>query len=82
MCLGIPGKIQKILDEDPLSLMAEVSFGGAVKVISLTFVPEAGCGDYVIVHAGFAISLLDEKEALETLGYLQQMERAAGELPE
>lgn len=74
MCLGIPGKIVKILDEDPFSRMAEVNFSGVKKVISLAFVPEAGEGDYVIVHAGFAISVLDEQEAAETLALLQQID--------
>jgi hydrogenase expression/formation protein HypC len=73
MCLGIPGKIVTILDDDPFSRMAELNFSGVKKVISLTFVPEAREGNYVIVHAGFAIGILDEKEAAETIGYLQQI---------
>ena len=76
MCLAIPGKIMRLLDKVPLSRMAEVSFSGARKVISLAFVPEAGVGDYVVVHAGVAISLLDEREAAETLDYLQQINEA------
>ncbi|MGV8073128.1 MAG: HypC/HybG/HupF family hydrogenase formation chaperone [Syntrophobacteraceae bacterium] len=67
MCLAIPAKIETILDEEPLSRMAEVDFSGVRKVVSLAFVPDAIKGDYVIVHAGFAISVLDETEALETL---------------
>jgi hydrogenase expression/formation protein HypC len=51
-----------------------VSFGGIVKEVSLAFSPEARVGDYVIVHVGFAISTLDEKEARQVFDYLQQME--------
>ena len=74
MCLGIPGQIVEILDEDPFSRLAEVNFSGVKKVISLAFVPEARAGNYVIVHAGFAISILDEQEAAETLALLQQLD--------
>jgi len=74
MCLGIPGKIMNILDEDPFSRQAEVNFSGVTKAISLAFVPEAQAGNYVIVHAGFAISILDEQEAAETLALLQLLD--------
>ena len=77
MCLAIPGEILQIIDNDPLSRMAEVSFNGARKVISLAFVPEAQVGDYVIVHVGFAISIMDEAEAAEVFCYFRQMEEAA-----
>ena len=53
--------------------MARVSFGGIVKEISLAYVPEAREGEYVIVHVGFAISVVDEAEALQTFEYLKQM---------
>jgi len=65
-----------ILDDDPLSRQAEVNFSGVTKVVSLAFVPEAEAGHYVIVHAGFAISVLDEQEAAETLALLQQIDEA------
>ncbi|HVP54237.1 MAG TPA: HypC/HybG/HupF family hydrogenase formation chaperone [Candidatus Eisenbacteria bacterium] len=58
--------------------MARVSFGGIVKQVSLAYVPEAHEGEYVIVHVGFAISLVDEAEALRTFEVLKQM----GELEE
>jgi hydrogenase expression/formation protein HypC len=74
MCLGIPGKIITILDEDPFSRLAEVNFSGVTKVVSLAFVPEAQAGNYAIVHAGFVISVLDEREAAETLALLQQID--------
>ncbi len=77
MCLAVPGKIVSIEGED-LARSARVSFGGIVKQVSLAYVPEAEVGDYAIVHVGFAISLLDEDEALQTLEYLKQM----GELEE
>jgi hydrogenase expression/formation protein HypC len=66
MCLGIPGRIIEA-DDNPLMRMGKVDFGGVVREISLAYVPEAAVGDYVIVHAGFAISKLDEEEAHETL---------------
>jgi len=72
MCLAVPGKILSIEGED-LARNARVSFGGIVKQVSLVYVPEASVGDYAIVHVGFALSLLDEQEALRTLDYLKQM---------
>ena len=77
MCLAVPGKILSIEGED-FARSARVSFGGIVKEVSLAYVPEAAVGDYAIVHVGFAISLLDEQEALRTFDYLKQM----GELAE
>jgi len=65
MCLAVPGKILSAEGED-FARIARVSFGGTVREVSLAYVPEAGMGDYVIVHAGFAISVLDEAEALRT----------------
>lgn len=66
MCLAVPGKIQAIRKEGNL-LMGDVNFSGVVKSICLSFTPEAKEGDYVIVHVGFSISILDEKEAQKTL---------------
>jgi hydrogenase expression/formation protein HypC len=77
MCLAVPGKILSIEGQD-FARTARVSFGGIVKEVSLAYVPEANVGDYAIVHVGFAISLVDEKEALQTFEYLRQM----GELAE
>ena len=77
MCLAVPGKILSIEGED-FARIGRVSFGGIVKEVSLAYVPEAAVGDYAIVHVGFAISLLDEQEALRTFDYLKQM----GELAE
>ena len=66
-----------IFGDDPLSCMGEVSFAGVKKEVSLAFVPEAKAGDYVIVHVGFAISILDEEAALESLNYFRQLDEAA-----
>ena len=81
MCLAIPGKIECISGDDPLTRMGKVNFGGILKEASLAYVPEANVGDYVIVHVGFAISRLDEDEAQKVFEYLKQME-GLGELKE
>lgn len=73
MCLAIPGKILSISGEDTLFRQGKVEFGGVIKEVSLAYVPEAQVGDYVIVHAGFAINTLDEKEAHQVFEYLQQI---------
>lgn len=73
MCLAIPGKILSISGDDDLTRVGRVSFGGAVKEVSLAYVPEAQVGDYAIVHVGFALSILDEDEAEQTLRDLAQM---------
>jgi hydrogenase expression/formation protein HypC len=79
MCLAIPGKIQTIESRyDGLVRMAKVSFGGIVKEASLEMLPAARAGDYVLVHVGVAISLVDEEEAAKVFEYL----REAGELDE
>lgn len=68
MCLAIPGKIIKIGKE----CEAEVDFGGVIRSVQLDLLPEARKGDYVIVHAGFAIQKLDPKDAKETLSILKK----------
>jgi hydrogenase expression/formation protein HypC len=73
MCLGIPGKVVEIDDEGALK-MARVDFGGVRKEACLAYVPEVQVGDYVIVHVGFAISQLDEDEALRTLEMLRAID--------
>lgn len=77
MCLAVPGKILNVAGEHEFRT-GQVSFGGVVKQVSLAYVPEAKAGDYVIVHVGFAISVVDEQEAQRTFEYLRQM----GELAE
>jgi hydrogenase expression/formation protein HypC len=73
MCLGIPGKITAIVEEEGVR-MGKVDFGGVSRQVCLVYVPDAQEGQYVIVHAGFAISLLDEHEAQQTLALLRAME--------
>ncbi|NUQ86563.1 MAG: HypC/HybG/HupF family hydrogenase formation chaperone [Anaerolineales bacterium] len=72
MCLAIPGKIAKIYQKDDLS-MAKIDFGGIVKEICLAYTPEAKVGDYALIHVGFAISLMDEEEAQETLKLIKDI---------
>ena len=64
MCLGIPGKIEEITNAVPLERSGKVSFGGIRKDVNLAYVPEAGIGDYVIVHVGFAIGKIHAEEAM------------------
>ncbi len=73
MCLAVPGKIIKIFENDPLSRMGQIDFSGISKEISLAYLPEAKLDDYVIVHAGFAISLIDEEDAKESLNAFQEL---------
>ncbi len=76
MCLAVPGEIIEILGDDPLTRMARVSFGGVVREASLAYVPEAKPGDYVLVHAGFALQTVDEEEARRTLELFEQLGEA------
>ena len=77
MCLAVPGKIESISGNDPLLRMGKVNFGGIVKEACLAYVPEAQVGDYVIVHVGFALSRVDESEALKIFEYLREMDELA-----
>ncbi len=72
MCLGVPGKVTDIRD-DRGTRMATVDFGGVTKEVCLAYVPDATVGDYTIIHAGFAITLLDEASALETLTMMRDV---------
>ncbi|MCX7834100.1 MAG: HypC/HybG/HupF family hydrogenase formation chaperone [Ignavibacteria bacterium] len=76
MCLAIPGKIVSIEDNSNPK-MAKVSFGGAIKNICIDWVPEAKVGDYVLVHVGFALSIIDEKEAEETLKLIRDIDNSS-----
>ena len=73
MCLGVPGKIIETCEENGIK-MGTVDFEGIMIHVCLETTPEAEKGDYVIVHAGFAINTLDEKEALETLKMLKEID--------
>ncbi|GAW91119.1 HypC/HybG/HupF family hydrogenase formation chaperone [Calderihabitans maritimus] len=70
MCLAVPGKIIKIKDETKI---AEVDFGSVVRKASLRLLPDAKVGDWVLVHAGFAIQVLHEQDAMETLKLLEEL---------
>jgi hydrogenase expression/formation protein HypC len=71
MCLAIPGKLTEIYQKDKLR-MAKIDFGGIAKEICLEFLPEAELGDYALIHAGFAISLMNETEAQENIELIQE----------
>ena len=77
MCLAVPGQIVAILGEDALTRTARVAFGGVVKAVALAFAPAAGVGDYVLVHAGVAIAVVDAEEAARTLAALATLEETA-----
>jgi hydrogenase expression/formation protein HypC len=72
MCLGVPGRIIEIYEQSGLQ-MGKIDFGGVVREVCLAYVPEAKIGDYSIVHVGFALNLIDEAEALETLALLKEI---------
>ena len=77
MCLAIPGKLETITGDDPITRMGRVNFGGVIKEISLAYLPDVRVGEYVIVHAGFALSQVDEDEAAKVFEYLRQMDELA-----
>jgi hydrogenase expression/formation protein HypC len=79
MCLGVPGKIIEIYERDGLQ-MGRIDFGGIVKEACLAYVPEAQVGDYTLIHVGFALNLIDEQEALETLDLLREIDLLGEEL--
>ncbi|NUQ82839.1 MAG: HypC/HybG/HupF family hydrogenase formation chaperone [Bacteroidetes bacterium] len=80
MCLAIPGKVLSINQDDAMLRMGKVSFAGVVKDISLQWVPEAVVGDYVLVHVGFALNIIDQEEAEKTLELLREL--GEGEVPQ
>ncbi len=79
MCLAVPGKIIEITPT-PGSLMGKVDFGGVIREVCLEAVPDAVLGNYVIVHAGFALNILSEEEAKETLAALRELGDIEAEL--
>lgn len=78
MCLGIPGKIIEIYQNNSL-LMGRIDFGGVVREACLAYVPEAKVGDYTVIHVGFALHLISEEEAAETLELLRQISAQSDE---
>ena len=73
MCLGVPGRIVQIADENGIR-MGEVDFGGITRRACLAYVPEAGVDDYVVIHAGFGISKVDARAARRTLELIEELE--------
>ena len=73
MCLAIPGKLLEISDDEALMRTGKVSFGGIVKIVNLTCVPEAHVGDFVTVHVGLALSVVDQEEAARVFEYLREV---------
>jgi hydrogenase expression/formation protein HypC len=73
MCLGVPGQVMQIQENDQGMTMGTVSFGGIAKEVCLAYLPDVQVGDYVIVHVGFAISRVSEEEAQEVFETLRQM---------
>jgi len=74
MCLAVPGKIISIDEADATFRSGRVDFAGIMKTVNLSYVPEAVIGNYVVVHVGFALSIVDEKEAQQVFEYLRQMD--------
>jgi len=79
MCLGVPGKIVAIYEQNGLR-MGRIDFGGVQREACLAYVPEAGVGDYTVIHVGFAISRLSEEEAGATLEMLREIGDLEAEL--
>src|ERR1044071_5205351 len=79
MCLAIPGKVLEIQRDAEGVRMGRTNFGGVVKQVCLEYTPEVQCGDYVLVHVGFALSKVDQAEAARTYAALAEMEQL-GEL--
>jgi hydrogenase expression/formation protein HypC len=73
MCLAIPGLILSTSGDDPLMRTARVDFGGVVKEINLAYTPEAKLGDYVLVHVGFALTVIDASEAAKVFEHLERI---------
>lgn len=73
MCLAIPGRILSVSGDDPVLRSGKVDFGGVAKEINLSYVPEARVGDHVLVHVGFALTVIDEAEAARVFASLQEI---------
>ena len=77
MCLAIPGELLSIAGDEPLARTGRVSFGGIVKEVSLACVPDARVGDFVTVHVGLALSVVDRAEAERVFDYLRRVDELA-----
>ena len=74
MCLGVPGKVVETYENEVGMVMGKVNFSGIVKEVCMAYIPDVQVGEYVVVHVGFAISKVDEKEAMEVFEFLKQMD--------
>ncbi|MEQ9546948.1 MAG: HypC/HybG/HupF family hydrogenase formation chaperone [Marinobacter sp.] len=79
MCLAVPGRLISIDGDDPLTRQGRVDFGGVIKSVNLAYVPEVQEQDYVLVHVGFAITIVDPREAERVFEYLRTLEQEADE---
>ncbi len=79
MCLGIPGKITEIYENNGLQ-MGKIDFGGVIREACLQYVPEAKIGDYTLIHVGFALNIISEEDAMETLEILRSISDLGQEL--
>lgn len=79
MCLAVPGRLISIDGDDPLTRQGRVDFGGVIKSVNLAYVPEVQEQDYVLVHVGFAIAVVDPREAERVFEYLRTLEQEADE---
>jgi hydrogenase expression/formation protein HypC len=86
MCLAVPGRVVEIMDGDDIAFrVGKVDFGGIRKEVNLAYTPEAEVGKYVLVHVGFAISVIDEEEAQRVFKYLEELGaigEEVGEIPQ
>lgn len=79
MCLAVPGRLISIDGDDPLTRQGRVDFGGVIKSVNLAYVPEVQEQDYVLVHVGFAITIVDPSEAERVFEYLRTLEQEVDE---
>ena len=80
MCLGVPGQVTEVVPGSGGMTMGKVAFGGVAREVCLAYVPEAVVGDWVLVHAGFALQRLDEEEAQSVFEALAELEQAQASL--
>ena len=80
MCLAIPGRVLSMSGDEPILRTGRVDFGGVVKEINLAYTPEVAIGDYVLVHVGFAITIIDAAEAAKVFEHLERIGEIEAEL--
>ena len=79
MCLGIPSKVIELYETNGMQ-MGKVDFGGVIKEVCMAYVPEVKVGDYTLIHVGFALNIIDEREAMETMELLRQIDAIGNEV--